>query len=318
MKNAYSNVKGFNYQASYGANGMINWLYFDADLISKELHLGKMYFPNINTIRIWLSYDAYILNKEKFCDNLEKVLCILDSLGLKAIICLLNRWHNTHQDQGGVYIEQIIGGLDSSMCPLIEDFVTDIVSRYAQDDRVLIWDMVNEPFYYHLEGIGKQFFEIELEWLKSLYRAIKKLNPKAPVSTSIVQNHSVKIYDYLDEISDVYLLHPYFVKRRFPTKEAFLTDVRSYVEYAQSKGKACLVTETCWGAERDEDHVVQIKDTLDVLTECNVGYTVHALMYSAVADLHSAEDGPVGGPSNLAFINKDGSLRAGHEIFNQY
>jgi hypothetical protein len=39
---------------------------------------------------------------------------------------------------------------------------------------------------------------------------------------------------------------------------------------------------------------------------------------SPVADLHTAELGPVNSPGYMAFIRRDGSLRPGHDVFNKY
>lgn len=42
------------------------------------------------------------------------------------------------------------------------------------------------------------------------------------------------------------------------------------------------------------------------------------LHHSLIADAHRPESGPVGNPGNLAFIEADGTLRAGHEVFNEF
>jgi hypothetical protein len=51
------------------------------------------------------------------------------------------------------------------------------------------------------------------------------------------------------------------------------------------------------------------------LTQRGIGFTVHALHHSLVADLHRDEWGPVGWPEWLHFIEADGSLRPGDEAF---
>jgi len=37
-----------------------------------------------------------------------------------------------------------------------------------------------------------------------------------------------------------------------------------------------------------------------------------------IADAHGLELGPVGEPGNLAFVQLDGTLRPGHDVFNKY
>jgi hypothetical protein len=58
--------------------------------------------------------------------------------------------------------------------------------------------------------------------------------------------------------------------------------------------------------------------TLGELRKREIGFVVHALQHSLVADLHYPAYGPVGGPEVLHFVNPDGSLRAGHEAFNEF
>ena len=40
--------------------------------------------------------------------------------------------------------------------------------------------------------------------------------------------------------------------------------------------------------------------------------------HSLIADAHGPQYGYVGQPGNMSFIDADGSLRAGHEAFNEY
>ncbi len=62
----YSQIKGFNYQPSYGSSGFELWQKFDSTIIEKELGLGKKYFPGMNAIRLWLSWDSFIRNPRRF------------------------------------------------------------------------------------------------------------------------------------------------------------------------------------------------------------------------------------------------------------
>ena len=50
----------------------------------------------------------------------------------------------------------------------------------------------------------------------------------------------------------------------------------------------------------------------------NRALTAHALHHSLVSDLHRDAYGPVGLPECLHFLEADGSLRAGHEAFNEF
>ncbi|NLE51496.1 MAG: hypothetical protein GX613_08830, partial [Chloroflexi bacterium] len=56
----YAEIRGFNYQPSWGSTGFDIWRRFDRDVMVLELDRGKRYFPAINALRLWLSYDAWI------------------------------------------------------------------------------------------------------------------------------------------------------------------------------------------------------------------------------------------------------------------
>ena len=57
---------------------------------------------------------------------------------------------------------------------------------------------------------------------------------------------------------------------------------------------------------------------LGELKNRKIVWLAYVLHHSQIADAHRAEFGPVGHPGNLSFIEADGTLRPGHEVFNDY
>src|SRR5688572_9315911 len=53
----WAKIRGFNYQPSYGRTGFELWQEFDAKIIETELARGKKYFPQMNALRWWQSWD---------------------------------------------------------------------------------------------------------------------------------------------------------------------------------------------------------------------------------------------------------------------
>lgn len=322
----YSKVRGFNYQPSYGSTSLENWYNFDADKVELELRRGKEYFPGFNTVRYWLSWDAYFRKPEKFMADFEKSLEIADNLGIKVIPCLFNRWHDrSGYDNGGVYFDNIAFPTSWAYYrPKYVKFVQALATAHKNDPRILAWDLCNEPFSYDAITEGMEpFVQIEIDWLTELHHAIKEIDPDTPIGVSIHQHFGVMGYEWIKDISDVYMIHPYYICDKdtiFDPKlrADFEQSVAETCAYFESIGKPCFVTETCWGAMTDEDRVEVIKYTLQVLAKYNMGFVAHALHYSLVADLHYPEDGFVGHSYNLAFTTKDGKLRPGHEIFNEF
>ena len=91
----YSQIRGFNYQPSYGSHGIETWGdAFDIAIFRREISQGKEYFPGMNTIRLWLSYDAYIRHPEAMPERFHKVVELANELGVRFIPTLFNGWHS--------------------------------------------------------------------------------------------------------------------------------------------------------------------------------------------------------------------------------
>lgn len=322
-----SKIRGFNYQPSTGTTSLENWVYYDPDRAELELRRGKAYFPGMNTVRYWLSWEAYFRDPQGFKAKFEKSLQIADRLNLKVVVCLFNRWHDiSGYDNGGVYLDHIITpGVCCYYRSLYRAYVEDICKTYSQDPRILVWDICNEPFSYFLPEDPEimTFIAREREWLTEIYQIVKENDNYTPAGVSIHPMYKRQGLEWVNDISDILLIHPYFMatdESLYDEKARadFEEDVQLNVDYAKEVNKQLLVTETCWGAFSDEDRVENIKFTLGVLKKHNLGFVAHALHYSRVADLHYEEGGFVGAQGNMAFTNSDGTLRKGHEVFNDY
>jgi hypothetical protein len=328
MNENFSHIRGFNYQPSYGSTSMENWLYFKPDLFELELRRGIHFFPKMNAVRLWLSWDAYIRNPNKFKIDFDNSLKICCQLGLGVIPTLFNRWHDTTLDCGGIYVDHFMSGWSWVTRKEWEDgkglftsYLEEIVGGHAKDDRILIWDICNEPFSYLLPVAEmKMIEEAEYAWLERMYRNCKELGAQAPLGISIHPSHGRAGIERIEPISDVLLIHPYYLFGTENTEEKhkFECALDDYIEVSRLANKALLVTEACWGSLDDKWRVENIRYTLQELKKRGMGWLVHLLHHSLVADAHRPEFGPVGDPGNLAFIEADGSLRKGHDVFNEY
>lgn len=72
------------------------------------------------------------------------------------------------------------------------------------------------------------------------------------------------------------------------------------------------------GTEDSELRVKNLKTELDALTENEIGYFIHMLSHSLVADGHRAEYGNISEVGFMGCIEADGSLRKGHDFINNY
>lgn len=318
----YSTIKGFNYQPSYGSTGFELWQRFDADTIEQELERGRRHFPKANALRIWLCWHSFVRNPLRFAQNFDTMLAIADSYGFTVMPVLFNRWHDKDLDYGGIYLDHLLPGLSWVHTDgMFSEYISHIVGQHAEDPRIFCWDLCNEPFSYWkpLEEVPA-IATAEYRWLEDLYLACKDLGVAAPLTVGIHAMHRTLGMKQIEPLSDVLSIHPYWIPEdeghgRESAYEHLLDD---YMAFAASVGKPLLATETCWGALNDSARVRIIRYTLGELRKRHIGWLAYLLHHSLVPDAHRPEFGPVGSPGNLSFIEADGTLRRGHEVFNEF
>jgi len=312
----YASIKGFNYQPSWGSTGYELWRYFDAERMSHELALGKLYFPRMNAIRLWLSYDAWTRDPARFERCFETALAIADKHALVVMPVLFNRWHDAILDYGGLYLDHILPKVDW-WSDQTDAFTEAIAGSHARDRRVFAWDICNEPFSYYTAEDRAQYEIAERAWMTHKYEVLKRAGAQAPVTVGIGMG-GLDLIRHVEPISDILSTHPYWGCGPCKAKDAFLRRLDEYTQFAQQAGKPLLATETCWGSTDDARRVEIIRFTLGHLKARGIGWLVYILHHSLIADAHRAEFGYVSETGNLAFIEADGTLRPGHEAFNEF
>jgi len=314
-------IRGFNYQPSYGSNGFELWQKFDADTIRVELGRGKKYFPKMMAIRLWLSWDSFLRNEDLFAERFETALTIADEHDLVVMPCLFNRWHDSELDYGGTYVDHFLPRASWVQKPgMFDRFMESIVGGHADDGRILAWDLCNEPFAYSQprEEIP-EIAKAETAWLEGLYAKCKEVGAKAPVTIGFHGGIRGDWLRELEPICDVISIHPYWTDGSPPhDKGEYERQLDGFAAFRDEVGKPMIATETCWGHVDDEKRVEIVRYTLGELSKRKIGWLVYLLHHSLIADAHRPEFGPVGKPGNLSFIEADGSLRPGHEVWNEY
>ena len=319
----YSAIRGFNYQPSYGRTGFEIWQLFDAAVVDEELGRGKTYFPQINAVRLWLSWESFTRGPERFLDNFEAALAIAARHDLLVMPVLFNRWHSMLADYGGIYIDHFMPGI-SSVPPdrRFGPYLEDVVGRHAADTRIFAWDLCNEPFSYACApGAIPEIVAAEYGWLADSYDTCKRLGAVAPITVGIHANHGVDGIRQVEPISDVLSIHPYWPDKppnRISDKSIFEQRLDDYAAFAADTDKPLLATETCWGAVDDLEHVDIIRYTLSQLKQRGIGWLAYVLHHSLTAYAYAPEFGPMSGSGNMSFIGADGAPRQGHEVFNEF
>lgn len=336
-------VRGFDYSGSWGTSGLDLWLHHDHGRMAVEVARGKHYFPGWNLARWWLSHEAFQRAPEAFAANFDAGLEIFAAHRVRVMPVLFNRWRDPVCDFGGVSIDHFTTDLcgflvdgefdvpsDRSAPPtsvrgIFGRYLEAVVGGHRGDERVYAWDLCNEPFMGpYVEDESSAVRAAELQWLTWCREVCRELGASQPLT---VGNYpGLTAMRLTEPLSDFISFHPYFVPTPPPTGQAMLNGTPEGFEalldealgVAEAAGKELLASETVWGASDDAVRAQIMRYTLSQLCKRDLGFVAHGLHHSLVADLHAPQYGPVGWPERLEFINADGSLRAGHEAFNEF
>ena len=194
------------------------------------------------------------------------------------------------------------------------DYIDALCEAFGDEEQILVWDICNEPFAYNGDFPMKEtIMKYELEWLQRMADRMRANNVSQPLGVGSTGMQSMEIFG---DICDVYLTHLYY---RMGETVYFENKVKRFVAESQKNGKPLICSECCWGSVDDKERAELIRVTLSTFQKFGIGFVAHALQYCGCADLHGPDDGRLTpNIGNLCFINKDGSMRPYHEVFNEF
>lgn len=314
----YSWVRGFNYQPSWGSHGLQIWNDFREATFVKEVELGLKHFPKLNTLRIWFSYDAHISDPKRFLAAAKRASEILAERKLKMIPVIFNGWHSP-VDFGGFTSEQLkmSSRLKPSFGPL-RQYLCELVEAIRPAGNLLMYDIANEPFNIASErGPG-----LLVDFLQAMAQQVRELDSKTPICVGTQGCPGIggpEDLDRIDPFVDVHAVHPYWIPRPTVPAEKHAEDFAKMVEHLKKLGKPAIATECCWGSNEDATRVQYVRHDLGLLKQAGIGFLPHGLHHSPVADLHRPVPGRTWGETMyMGFIEPDGTIRPGHEAYNEF
>ena len=307
----YSFVRGFNVHGDWGAHGITEWLGFDKKRYNMMIKIAKARFPHMNTVRIWLSFDAYIADKRKYLAAVKEAADILTSEDLYIIPVFYNGWfgvpgfgsftrENICEDQLPIYIK-----------------CTRDTTLLFKDSKILLFDIANEPF----NNTQGDIYAVDtvVHFLDVMAKEIRAIDSR-PITVGsqgyINENKRLCDIDRVAPIVDVFSLHPY--NQRGLSQEEFDEDFERVLDYLKQFGKPYVISECIWGATTAEDRKRFLETEFNAYSKNNVGFICHALFTSPVADLHPPQDLGCENGLYMAFLDKDFNIRPYHDIFNKF
>jgi Cellulase (glycosyl hydrolase family 5) len=147
---------GCNYTPAYAVNQIEMWAEqsFDPTAIDRELGLAAGL--GFNTLRVYLHDLAWSADPDGFKMRIDRFLGIAAAHGMTVLVVLFDDcWHEPvtgpqPHPRAGVHNSGWARSpgrtvlLDRAQWDRLEAYVTDIVGHFANDSRILAWDVYNE------------------------------------------------------------------------------------------------------------------------------------------------------------------------------
>lgn len=200
----YGWLCGFNYLPASAVNWTEMWQAesFDTPQIEKELKwAAKAGFNSLRTnlpFIVWQNdRDGLIKRIHQFLDicascNIHVMLTLMDDCGFSGDHPYLGKQkeprENIHNSQAAASPGRNIV-MDESQWGEIESYITHIITSFADDERIIIWDLYNEPTNRMIfADIGRETaFDIALEdysyrLMEKAFGWARKAKPSQPLT----------------------------------------------------------------------------------------------------------------------------------------
>ena len=210
---------GCNYIPATAINQIEMWQEstFDPETIDKEL--GWAEELGFNTMRVYLSSVVWKHEAESFKQRIGQFLDITSRHGIKPLFVFFDDCWNPHSEIGtqpapkpGVHNSGWVRDPSddlrtdtATLFPVLEKYVKDILVTFKDDDRVLWWDLYNEP--------GNSGYNTRsLPLLKNVFRWAREVNPSQPLSAGLWKTTCIELNTFQIESSDIISYHNYVNK----------------------------------------------------------------------------------------------------------
>ncbi len=237
---------GANFIPSTAINELEMWQAdtFDAATIDKELAMAESIGMNI--MRVFLHNIPYDTDKEGFIKRINEFLAIADKHHIKIMFVLFDSCWNDNPQAGkqadpkpGVHNSGWLRCpgtkmlFDSRTWPQLEAYTKGIIGAFANDSRVLVWDLFNEPS-------NSGYMDAVMPLLKKSFEWARAARPSQPITAGWWHDHPMS-NEFMLNNSDVITFHNYATPENL---EAKIKELQAYkrpiicTEYMARKHKS--------------------------------------------------------------------------------
>ncbi|MBS1512182.1 MAG: cellulase family glycosylhydrolase [Bacteroidetes bacterium] len=233
---------------------------FDASTIDKELGWAEKI--GMNVMRVYLHDLAWKTDATGFKKRMNLFLDIASKHHIKILFCILDDCWNPDPKPGlqpapkpGVHNSGWVRSPgetvhnDSTQWGYLKQYVTDVLTTFKNDKRILMWDLYNEPAN---SGYGLK----SLPLLKKVFEWAWAVRPSQPLTAGVWFMEYPELNAYQLEHSDVITFHNY----------EDTNSMKKAIDTLQKRGRPVICTE--YMARKNNS---RFETHLPILKRCHVG-----------------------------------------------
>ena len=210
-------ITGCNFQPSTAINQLEMFQKDSFDPVTIDRELGWAENLGFNTMRVYLHHILWTTDKDGFKKRLNEYLTISSRHGIKTLFVFFDDcWNDSYtpgkqpapkqgiHNSGWVRDPGTMIYNHPDTMKVLEQYVKDVLTTFGKDERILMWDLYNEP------GNSGQLNK-SLPLLKAVFAWARQAKPSQPVTAGI-WNGSAGFKDlnrFQIEQSDVVTYHQY-------------------------------------------------------------------------------------------------------------
>lgn len=230
-QNSVGWLVGPNYVPRTAENTLEMWQeHYDNITINQELKWLKK-VTGMNTVRVFLHYIPWMQNSSIFLNRIEEFLQIAQSHNVRTMLVLFDDCWNPNPTPGpqlppiphvhnSRWVQcpgiSLLNASDSNQRSTLQNYVQGIIAHFANDSRVVAWDLYNEPGNMNKGSYNETTAKLplSLRLLKKVFTWARQVSPLQPLTSPLWRN--LKSEDSFSQIerfqlknSDIITYHNY-------------------------------------------------------------------------------------------------------------
>jgi len=208
-------IRGVNYIPRTAVNTIEMWQQetFDPKTIGEELNWARDL--GLNSLRVFLHFLVWEADPGGHAKRLDQFLELAHRRGFRSMLVLFDDCWNQEPRLGpqeppvpGVHNSRWVASpgrtcvLDRRCWVRLERYVLDVLRGFGRDERVLMWDLYNEPGN---SGLGHQ----SLPLVQEAFQWARTVGPQQPLTVGLWANFSDPMHRRFEELSDIMSFHYY-------------------------------------------------------------------------------------------------------------